>query len=177
MLFMSATGAFVAINVPEMLSVSAGVLTFYLVATAWATVIRHEGEAGVFEIIAMLTAFAIAAFTFYFGMEAFRSETGLLDGFPPGPHFFFGSVALLAGMLDAKMIWSGGVNGKQRIVRHLWRMCFALFIAAASFFLGQQQVFPEVLRGTFILATPVLLVLGVMFFWLIRVSFTKWYQL
>ena len=39
------------------------------------------------------------------------------------------------------------ISGAQRITRHLWQMCVALFIAAASFFLGQAKVFPASVRG------------------------------
>lgn len=48
-------------------------------------------------------------------------------------------------------------------------MCFALFIAAASFFLGQQKVFPEAWRGLPIWIGPPVLAVGIMIFWLIRV--------
>jgi len=178
MLIMGATAAGLAVYVTKPLSVIGGVLAFYLVATSWATVIRKEGETGVFEIGAILAALATAAFAYYVGMEVLGSETGIYEGSSssPGPYFFFGSFALLGAILDAKVVWSGGVSGKQRIVRHLWRMCFALFMATASFFLGQPQIFPEAIRGTFILTVPVLLVIAAMFFWVIRVQFTNWYK-
>ncbi len=178
MLIMGATAAGLAVYVSKPLSVVGGVLAIYLVATSWATVIRKEGETGVFEIGAMIAALVTAVFAFYVGMEVRGSETGLYEGSSsiPVPYFFFGSIALLGAILDAKVIWSGGVSGKQRIVRHLWRMCFALFMAVASFFLGQPQVFPEAIRGTLILFVPVLLVIAAMFFWVIRVQFTNWYK-
>jgi hypothetical protein len=69
-----------------------------------------------------------------------------------------------------------GLQGARRIARHLWRMCFALFIAAGSFFLGQAQVFPEPIRKSGLLPIPVLLVLLLMFFWLVRVRFTQRYR-
>ena len=66
-----------------------------------------------------------------------------------------------------------GVFGVQRITRHIWRMCVALLIAAFSFFLGQQQVFPASVRGSPLLLVPEIAVLGVMVFWLVRVRFNK----
>ncbi|MEX2284854.1 MAG: hypothetical protein WEE89_20370 [Gemmatimonadota bacterium] len=48
-------------------------------------------------------------------------------------------------------------------------MCFALFIAALSFFIGQAQVFPKPIRIPALLALPVLAVLVAMFYWLWRV--------
>lgn len=169
MLIMSAIGAYGSVFVPEMISVLVGVLTFYLVATSWVTVMRKPGKSGLFEICAVPVALAVAVGCLVFGLEAARSPTGLKDGFPPGPHYFFGSVALLAAGLDVRMILRGGVSGAPRLARHLWRMCFALFIAAASLFLGQPQVFPASIRGTVILYAPVLVVLCLMFFWLFRI--------
>jgi hypothetical protein len=55
-------------------------------------------------------------------------------------------------------------------------MCFALLIAAASFFLGKQQHFPEAVRGTWLLNAPIILVAASMIFWLIRVRFTNAYK-
>jgi hypothetical protein len=52
-------------------------------------------------------------------------------------------------------------------------MCFALFLAAISLFIGQAQVFLESLRIMPLLYTPVLLVLLLMVYWLARVFFTK----
>jgi hypothetical protein len=48
-------------------------------------------------------------------------------------------------------------------------MCYGMFIATGSLFLGQQEVFPERLRGTLVLAAPVILVLGTMLYWLVLV--------
>jgi len=84
-------------------------------------------------------------------------------------HFLLGSLALLAAGGDARMLVRGGVFGRQRVARHLWRMCFGLFVATGSFFLGQQQVFPVFLRGTKILFLVAILPLTLMIFWLIRV--------
>jgi hypothetical protein len=43
---------------------------------------------------------------------------------------------------DIRMLTRGGIAGRERITRHLWRMSFGLYIATGSFFLGQQQVSP-----------------------------------
>ena len=51
-----------------------------------------------------------------------------------GLYLFFGSIAALAAMLDFNMIARGGIEGAHRIARHLWRMCFAMTGAMASFF-------------------------------------------
>ena len=55
-------------------------------------------------------------------------------------------------------------------------MCFALFIAAGSLFLGQQQVFPKSWRGSFLFFLPELAIAGLLIFWLCRVLLTKAYK-
>lgn len=74
------------------------------------------------------------------------------------------------------MLIGGRVTGLKRIVRHLWRMCFGLFVATGSFFLGQQQVFPSFVRGSSVLFVPAILPLVLMIFWLIRVRFKNAYE-
>ena len=39
------------------------------------------------------------------------------------------------------MLRAGGMHGTARLKRHLWRMCVALPIAAASFFRGPVDAF------------------------------------
>ena len=84
------------------------------------------------------------------------------------PLFIFGIVALSGGAGDRRMINAGGIHGAARLRRHLWRMCFALLVAAGSFFLGQADEFPDALRITPLLAFPVLAVLATMVYWLRR---------
>lgn len=100
-------------------------------------------------------------------------SNGLKYGYSPGPYFFMGSVALLAATGDVRMLVRGGISGTERIARHLWRMCFARFIAAASIFLARQQIFPALLRKTGVLFLLSLLPLILMIFWLIRVRFAN----
>ena len=91
---------------------------------------------------------------------------------------FFGVVSLLCSALDLRLLKAGQIVGAQRLVRHLWRMCFAMLIATGSFFTGQMQVFPEIVRnsalfGVPILVIPVLLVLLTTLYWLGRTLFKR----
>jgi hypothetical protein len=92
------------------------------------------------------------------------------------PYFVFASFAAFAIAADFKVILHGGISGAQRIARHLWRMCFALFFAAAFFFLGQQGSMPRFMHGSPLLFIPALAPLVLMFFWLFRVRFTNWFK-
>jgi hypothetical protein len=100
-----------------------------------------------------------------------HSPGGEVDGLPYQPFAVFGAVAALAAASDLSMIRRGGISGAPRIARHLWRMCAALLIAAASF-AGQPKAVPEALRGSPILFLPALATLGLMIFWLVRVRST-----
>ncbi len=175
MLVMSASGAVMAVVKPEMVSVIAGILTFYLVITGLLTVRRPTGPRWI-DFGGMLVALTIGIAGIYFGFEALNSPTGTKDGFPAPPYFIFGVVALVAGLLDIRMLRARGIQGAQRLARHLWRMCFALCIATASLFLGQPQVFPEPIRIIPVLAIPVVLVLLLMLYWLARVLFMHRYR-
>jgi len=66
----------------------------------------------------------------------------------------------------------GVPRGGPRLARHLWRMCFALFIAAGSFFSIRARVakiIPEPFTTVPMRALLVLLLFGAIFYWLWRV--------
>ena len=155
MLTASAAGAYLGFRNSEMDNVFGGVLTFYLVATAWMTARRGDGETDIFDWIGLLAALAAASVTYW--IEAAYSPTGTISGTPATSFVLPACVALLATAGDARMLLRGGLRGVQRIARHLWRMCFALFVATASIFLARPQLFPA-----FLTKTHVLFVLGIL---------------
>jgi len=173
MVVMSLLGSYAAIFKPEAISVLNGILTAYLVATAWSTVRYPKGKAIPFEVGAMIIILVVGISLLFFGLQAIRSESGLKDGIPARAYFFFATIALLAAAFDIRMIWKKGLNRARRTARHLWRMCFALFIAMASFFTGQPQLFPEQFQRIEILSAPAILVIVVMVYWLVRVHFAS----
>ena len=170
MLVMSSTGAVMAAIAPSKISVLGGVLAFYLVTTGLLTVRRGTHPAFRWiDIGGMIVAFAVSAAAFALAVAAATSPDGRLEGLPPGPAIMFGVVGLVAGVLDVRML-ARGVEGAHRIARHLWRMCYALWIATMSFFLGQPDVFPEPLRHMIaVRAIPVVVLLLTMIYWLVRV--------
>jgi hypothetical protein len=147
--------------------VAVGILTFYLVATAWMTVRRKDKPTDPFDYGAFLVAFGAAAALLVFGVQVAHTPNAV-------PYFVFASFAAFAATLDLKVIMQGGVSGAARIARHLWRMCFALFFAASFFFLGQQKVMPAILHGSPILFVLAFAPLALMIFWLLRVQLTGW---
>jgi hypothetical protein len=176
MLCLSASGMFMAIMKSEPGNILGGALTFYLVATAWLTARRNNEVPGIFDWGALLAIAGIAAVELTFGVDAATSPTGQKYHYPSGPYFFMGSVALFATIGDFRMLVRNGISGTARIARHLWRMCFALFIAAASVFLARQHLFPAIFRKTGALWFLSFLPLMLMIFWLIRVRLANGYK-
>ena len=153
-------------------NVPVGLLTANLVMTGLTTVRPPSAGSRWLDLGLMLVATAVGLALFTFGVEAFASPKGNLNGIPVGPFFIFGSIALLASAGDLRMMRSGGIQatrGAPRLVRHLWRMCTALLIAAFSFFLGQAKVIPKPIRIIPLLAIPPLVVPAAMVYWLWRV--------
>lgn len=119
----------------------------------------------------MLLAFLFAATGLARGVEALGRPRHQIDGVPAGMHFFLSTVILLAAIGDARVIHSGAVRGTRRLTRHLWRLCFGLFIATGSFIaqLVRMSFMPEWTRGlpaTLLLAAGPLVVL---LYWMWRV--------
>jgi uncharacterized membrane protein len=170
MLVMASTGALMSILHVNVGNLIAATLTFYLVLTAVRTVRRPSLEFHGIDTAAMLIALTVGLTAVTLGVAAAGSATGKIHGLPPPVYFMFGIVFLLAGFGDLRVMRSWRTRGGFRIKRHLWRMCFALFIATASFFLGPPQRLPAFLRHSPLRPIPVLIVLVVMFFWLARVS-------
>jgi uncharacterized membrane protein len=176
MLTMSAAAVYLAIVKEQTPNIVAGILTFYLIITAWLTARRGDGETSRVDWGVLLIPLIGGSWLWFIGLERVFSRTPPKDGVPVGMSFFIGSVMLLAATGDIRMLVRGGVSGTKRLVRHLWRMSFGLFIATGSFFLGQQQVFPAVLRGSVLLVVLGVLPLILMIFWLLRVWFTNIYR-
>jgi uncharacterized membrane protein len=189
MLTMAAGAAYLAVVRHQPNNLGGGILTFYLIGTAWVTARRRGGETSRLDWVALLIPLTLGILTWISGVEKMRAPGPPEDGVPAGMHFFMGSVALLAAIGDVRMLLGRGVFGTRRIARHLWRMCFGLFIAAGSFFLGPSNRPLRLLSlvglgrhlSPAIFGTGLYLVLSVLplillIFWLIRVRFGNAYK-
>ena len=187
MLIMATAGAWRAVVRDQPTNMIAGVVTCYLIGTAWLTVRRKDGETSRFDWAAMLIPLAVGVLAWTVGLQALRGSAASPDGAPAGVLLVMGSVNLLAAAGDVRMLMRGGVRGASRIARHLWRMCFGLFIAAVSFFLGggssdrplkllaaagigQQHPTPSPFRTDIYLILSILPLI-LLVFWLIRIRF------
>src|SRR5579859_6979432 len=189
MLVMAAGAEYLATIKHQNANIRGGNFTFYLILTAWVTSRRREDQTSNYDCLALLMPLALGVLTWMNGIRVLRSGATSEAGVPVGMSFFMGTVMLFAAAGDVRMLLRGGVSGAKRIVRHLWRMCFGLFIAAGSFFLGASnrplrllsnvglgQHLSRALFSTTLYLILTILPLILLIFWLIRVRFTSAYK-
>jgi len=153
-------------------TVFAGVMTVYFVTTALTTVRPPSAWTKGMNVAGLLLASGVALFDVTGGVKAYNSPRGTLAGVPFFMYFFIASVVLLAVAGDVRVMRAGLPRGGARLARHLWRMCFALFIAAGSFFSIRSRVasvLPEPLTTVPMRVLPIVLLFVAMFYWLWRV--------
>jgi hypothetical protein len=149
-----------------------GLMTVYFVGTALTTVRPPSPWMRHINVAALGVAVGLALVDIMSGVVAFNSRRGFLNGVPFPMFFFLATVLLLSAAGDLRIMRSGMPRGGRRLARHLWRMCFALFIAAGSFFSIRERVakiLPEPFTTGPMRALPILLLFGAMFYWLWRV--------
>src|SRR5262245_46549087 len=115
MLTMGAGAVYLAIVKHQPNNIGGGILTFYLIGTAWLTARRRDGETSRFDWAALLVPLAIGILGWRNGLDALRGPTAEKYGVPGGMHLFMGSVCLLAATGDVRMLVHGGVLGAKRI--------------------------------------------------------------
>ena len=157
-------------------NVMAGLMTAYFVGTALTTVrpaspwTRHIDAAALAIVVGLALAAVVG------GVRAFDSPRVSPTGVPFRTigvmSFVVATAMILAAAGDVRIMRSGLPRGGPCLARHLWRMCFALLIAAGSFFSIRERVamiLPEPFTTAPMRALPILLVFGAMFYWLWRV--------
>ncbi len=150
------------------------VFILYLVTSAWLAVRHSQARPARLDIAAPWVALSISVVNLMLGLDALRSP-GAGENLPPvNAWFFFSALAFIAMLLDVNNLRVGGVRGRHRIVRHVWRMCCALFFATSTLFTGPGSiVFPESVRGNPVLMIPQLLVIVLALYWIYRLLFSR----
>jgi len=171
MLTLAPSALWLAIMKSQHGNIIASIIAFYMIATAWLSG-RRRGISWL-DFAALFVGIGGAAAIITLGVWTLRHPD---KNTPAAMCFFLGVALLLAAAGDVRMLVRGGIGGRARVMRHLWRMCFGLFFATMSFFVGQQQVFPAFLRGSVFLTILAFLPLPVMIYWLLRVRFSKAYK-
>ncbi len=142
----------------------AGILALYLLLSGWRAGRERDFRASQFEYLGLVAALLIIA------ASLLLFVTGAKDS---GIFIMFSVVGAVAAAGELNVILRPTVSRVSRLARHLWRMCFSLFIASGSFFLGQQRIMPGWLRGSPILFVCALAPLAAMVFWLVWVRLPR----
>ncbi|MDO8863155.1 hypothetical protein Q6D67_15720 [Haliea sp. E1-2-M8] len=148
------------------LSLLNGLLIGYFVLTAYQA-IRHKQVGGNDWLLFGLGVGILAGYGYCILILTGSGEVQL-GGFSAGSYWAFALITLGALLGDLRYLLAGGLAGKGRLLRHLWRMLWPLFMATAAVFLGQAKLFPLALQQSGGLFVPVLTVLLVLLYWLAR---------
>ena len=149
-----------------------GLMSAYFVLTALTTVRTVTPWTRWVNVGALIVAVVLALGSMEKGLRAYAAPGGTLNGVPFVMLFFIGMVMAIAAAGDVRVMRVGPLRGGPRLARHLWRMCFALFIAAGSFFSIEARVarlLPEPFTTPAMRILPIALVFIAMFYWLWRV--------
>jgi len=173
MLIMGFSGSILALRLSlTNMNVLGGLMAAYFVVTALTTVRPASAWTLWLNRAALLVVITLSVTDIVLGFKAFASSGGALNGVPFFMLFFMGTIMALAAVGDVRVMRLGRLAAGPRLSRHLWRMCFALFIAAGSFFSIRERVakiLPEPFTTPWMRALPVLLIFVAMFYWLWRI--------
>lgn len=168
MLLMCGAGLIVTLarSVAVSINTPASVLTAVLVVTAFTSVRDRSRGVIVAEALSTVATVAVTITCIVLAYDAIAGSRAHAEY--SFPYVMFATAGAFATLGDIRLWRNGSPRGSRRIARHLWRMCFALFLAAMSFFLGQASVIPEPIRIMPLLIAAPLSVLAVMTWWLVR---------
>src|SRR5688500_13391814 len=173
MLVMGTSASIVAfLESPSDPNVIAGIAPLYFVVTALTTVRPVSSSTRRINVAALGIPVSLALYCTALGVIALNSPGRGANGVPFVMHFFMAALMAMAAIGDVRFMRNGTPRGGPRLARHLWRMCFALFIAAGSFFAIRERVariLPEPFTTGPMRALPIVLLFGAMFYWLWRV--------
>jgi hypothetical protein len=161
-------------------NVLGGFVAAYFVTTALTTVRPDTAWTRRLNGAMLAVGIALAIIEMVLGFMALASSTTIpgcswcrtLEGVPFFMLFFLATITVLAVVGDVRLLRAGTLRAGSRLARHLWRMCFALFIAAGSFFSIPERVakiLPDAFATPGMRALPIALVFAAMFYWLWRV--------
>jgi hypothetical protein len=148
-----------------MANLVAGVFAAHLTVTAFTTIRPQSRRV---EIGLLLIGVALTAIMFYGAFEKLALPVGQRGDVPIQVRFMTAIIALLATIGDVRVLVGGALRGSRRIARHMWRMCWALFIAAGSFFAQVHDNLSGALRSPLVILLPVLIVFVAMGYWFWR---------
>ena len=146
----------------------AGLFVAYLVTSSWLTMRLPKAQIGRWELLVMLAGLATAIGSLFLAHRAAQEPVPNPDDSATGLVVF--SVLLILGITgDISVLLRGGVAGAQRLIRHLWRSCFALFMATASLFLATpSRILPPSIAQTPVRWALPIAIVAMFGYWIIR---------
>ena len=169
MLIMGVSAIWLAASAQIWIDVLSGLLVCYLVGTSWLTM-QAPSKAPAIGLLLLGLGLLLG----YLLVEWRAFATGeQRPGVPTGAGLVFALVVGLAVIGDIRVLRGRVLSLRQRLVRHLWRMCFALFMATVSFFLSRAQLFPQAIQESGVLVLLGVAPMLLMLFWVLWVRFRQ----
>ncbi len=173
MLSLGLSGTYIAVFRQVPISILNGLVLCYLVLSSLNTIWQSPGKTNYFDkLLFIFVSFIILGFVWY-GYQASHAVGGKLGGFGIEAFAVFGSMMVCFWIGDYLNLKQGGSRGKNRLIRHLWRMYFPLMMSTAAFFFGQSRHLPEAVQRIEFLLVPLLLVIFTAVFWVVKVGTEK----
>jgi len=154
------------------INVLGGFMCAYFVLTAFTTVRPVSAWTRRLNLIAIAVGLMLALIWLWLAVRAVTFPRRAVPFFMVFSAFLVAAAMLLGVAGDVRVMRSGPPPGRARIARHLWRMCFALFIAVGSFIAIPERVaalLPDVFAAPIVRGGAVALVFIAMFYWLWRI--------
>src|SRR5215213_1400577 len=117
MTVMASIGAVVSpfLPIPQRANVAAGMLTLYLVMTAWLAVRQKQIVPGRLDVAGLIVALVVVISGVLWAVQASYSPTGTLDGSPPQAFYVFIILGTLCVAGDLRLLFRGRVSGAPRL--------------------------------------------------------------
>lgn len=170
--FMALSAVPLALEIGKVLDAMSSLLVCYLVLTSIRTFASHHHAADW-----VLTGLGTFTLTGYLWVEYQGATTGVrATDAPEGAGYVFALILLAAVTGDVAFQIKQGFTRLHRLIRHLWRMCFAFFMATTSFFLARSHLFPDWFAQSGLLVLLGLAPLIMMFYWTGHSYLTYWWR-
>lgn len=160
MVLLSLSGLWLSLARDILFTVFLSLLALHAVVTGWAaarpaTALSRLVTISAWPASGLLTLGAIMG-----GLIAGAASGGALNGLAPGAFYTIAAVSAVLCVFDWRYASAAAPSRPRRLTRHLGRVGFSMFLAAAIFFFGNSHVLPEALRTPLVLAAPVVAVVA-----------------
>lgn len=144
------------------------IFSLYLLLTGWYAMARKGTIVNLFDKIGFYAISIIGVSTLILSALGENLNWYYPPSEPSYPSYLI--FVVFSGFLaywDYQLLTAKKLFRSKLLIRHLWRMFFALFIATTIFFGGNSNILPAAFRTELILTLPIVTVLLFMLGWLI----------